>query len=582
MRVAHAVLGGLVAVGWLVLPVAEAGADDPVAPARNGQVSGKVGALGDRKPVGTDAVAAGQPVPTQSITPAEADPGEDETAASDLVLPVGVVAAAGAVAAFTYLRRRRRARTRTTPGGDLGIPPVASLPELDRQAGMALVETDDAIRTSAEELGFATDQFGEEAVTPYAEALAYAKSELSAAFRLRQRLDDALPEDDADRRRMLEEIVARCAQAQRRLDAEAPGFDQLRALERDMPQALEQAETRFRELATRAGAIAATPAALGKRYSPSAALPVAGHVEQAKDRLVFATTHLNQARQSLDLDDHGQAAVHLRAAEGAVDQAGTFLDAVDRLAADLATAAAKLPAALTGTETDLADARGLLQGTAAAVPTGDLQGRIARAESVSAEVRREMDSGPYDPIDALRRVEQADIALDEALAGARAREDADRRALALLGHSLVTTGSAVATASDFVTTHRGAVGSEARTRLAEAERRLARAETAATVPETPDASAALADARQAGGLAREALRLAERDVRAYGNPYDGGTVAGGHGGGGMSGAVLGGIILGEAGSGAGARAAGHARQGGGPGSFGGAGTRGRRGGGGRF
>ena len=558
--------GGLLALGWLVLPITVIGA-----------------------PGGIDAVAAGQPVRPPSVVPGEADPGEDETSASDLVLPVALVGAAGAAAAFTYARRKRRASTRTTPGGDLGVPPVASLSELDRQARTSLVETDDAVRTSTEELGFAAAQSGQEAVEPYAGALAYAQSELTAAFRLCQQLDDAFAEDDSDKRRLLEEIVARCADAQRRLDAEAAGFDQLRALERDAPQALEHAETRFRELTTRTGAAEAALADLRKRYALSASAPVAGHAEQAKDRLVFATTHLDQARQSVDLDDHGPAAVHLRAAEGAVDQAGTFLDAVDRLAADLAAAVGKLPAALAGTDTDLADARGLLQGTAFTVPMGDLQGRIARAESVAADVRREMSAGPYDPIDALRRVEQADASLDEALAGARSREDADRRALALLDQSLLTARSAVATATDFVTTHRGAVGSEARTRLAEAARRLTRAETPGFTRQTPSASsasspdpaAALADAQQADGLAREALRLAERDVRAYGNPYDGGTVAGAHGGGGMGGAVLGGIILGQ-GAGPGGGARGHAWQGGGPGSFGGGGTRRRRGGGGRF
>ncbi len=56
--------------------------------------------------------------------------------------------------------------------------------------------------------------------------------------------------------------------------------------------------------------------------------------------------------------------------------------------------------------------------------TADLQGRIARAEAVVAEVRRGVEAGRYDPIGALRRVEEADAALDEALEGARERESA--------------------------------------------------------------------------------------------------------------------------------------------------------------
>ncbi|MCZ1001857.1 hypothetical protein O1M63_33540 [Streptomyces mirabilis] len=75
---------------------------------------------------------------------------------------------------------------------------------------------------------------------------------------------------------------------------------------------------------------------------------------------------------------------------------------------------------------------------------------------------------------------------------------------AFLDHALLVARSVVALASDFVTTHRGAVGVEARTRLSEAERHLALA------PRT------LVDVRCADGLALEAQQLAERDVRACG------------------------------------------------------------------
>ncbi|MFD4476990.1 TPM domain-containing protein [Streptomyces sp. NPDC058471] len=541
---------------------------------------------------GYRAVLSGRPVPTPTPTPGAADPGGngsgngDETAAGDLVLPIVAVGGAGALAAVAYSRRKKRATTRTTPGGGGWGTGAAGgetpLPELDKQSKQLLVETDDAIRTSAEELGFATAQFGDEAVRPFTDALAYARSELTKAFKLRQLLDDAYPEDDATRRTMLDEIVARCTEAGRRLDAEAAGFDQLRALERDVTGALTHAEQVFRQVTGRTTTAETTLGKIREQYAPSASAPVLGHVEQAKDRLLFATTHLNEARQAIDAGDNGKAAVHLRAAEGAVDQAGTFVDAVDRLADELGLAAEKLPAALTETETDLAEARGLLEGTMAGASTADLHGRIARAETVVAEVRSSMAAGPHDPIDALRRVEEADTVLDESLRGAREREVTGRRAIALLGQALLTARSAVGTAADFIDTHRGAVGSEARTRLAEAQRHLSGAEAA----QDTDAAAALAEAQQADAQARQAQQLAERDVRGYGNPYGGG---GGRGGG-MGGAVLGGIILGELLGGMGGRGPGGGGGGfggggfggGSPGSFGGGGTRGRMGGGGRF
>ncbi|MFE3556891.1 TPM domain-containing protein [Streptomyces sp. NPDC059193] len=540
---------------------------------------------------GYDAVLGGQPVPAPAITPGPADPGgkpSGESGAGDYVLPVIAVGAAGALGAYAYSRRKRGTGagggrgTRTGPGWPEGAPDRLPLPELDARAKSLLVETDDSIRTSTEELGFATAQFGDEAVAPFKTAVEYAKDELTHAFRLRQQLDDAYPEDDATRRRMLDEIVARCTEANRRLDAETADFDRLRDLEKNAPQALATVETHFRALTGRTTTAVATLTALAQRYADSASAPVASNPEQAKDRLLFATTHLGEARAAVDGGDNGRAAVHVRAAEGAVDQAATLVDAVERRAQELAEAAGKLPGALTETETDLADAGGLLGGTAEGTSTADLRGRIGRAEAVLADVRREQEAGRYDPIDALRRVEEADAALDEALAGARERESGRQRAVALLDQAVLTARSEIGAATDYITTSRGAVGSQARTRLAEAQRHMERSASLTGA----DPAAALAEAQQADALARQAQQLAEQDVRAYQDPY-----AGRRAGGGQGGAVLGGIILGEilrgggggfGGGGRGGFGGGSFGGGGGPGSFGGGGTRGRMGGGGRF
>ncbi|KJY33060.1 fibrillarin [Streptomyces katrae] len=543
---------------------------------------------------GYDAVLGGRAVPAPAITPGPANPGggaaKGESGVGDYVLPVVAVGAAGALGAYALSRRRRgggaggRGTATAHPGWDGRRAEPAPLAEVDARARTLLVETDDAVRTSTEELGFAAAQFGDEAVASFTAAVAYAKGELTQAFRLRQQLDDAYPEDDATRRRMLEEILARCAEANRRLDAESAAFDRLRDLEKNAPQALATVEAHFRALTGRTTTAEATLTALAGRYADSASAPVASHAEQAKDRLLFATTSLGEARAALDGGDSGRAAVHVRAAEGAVDQAATLVDAVERRAQELAEAVGKLPGALTETETDLADARGLLTGTSAGSSTADLRGRIARAESVLADVRREEAAGRYDPIDALRRVEEADTALDEALAGAREQESGLRRAAALLDRAQWSARSAIGAATDYVTTSRGAVGSEARTRLAEAQRHLERSVSLAE----PDPAGALAEAQRADSLAREAQGLAEQDVRAYRNPY-----AGQRAGGGRGGAVLGGIILGEllrgggrggfgGFGGGGFGGGGGGSSGSGPGSFGGESTRGRMGGGGRF
>jgi hypothetical protein len=290
-----------------------------------------------------------------------------------------------------------------------------------------------------------------------------------------------------------------------------------------------------------------------ERYALSAYLPVAGHDEQVKDRLVFATACLNGAHRALDRGETEHAVARLRAAEAAVDQAAMLLDGITRLATDLATAAEKLPAALRDTERDLAEAHELLHTQSA---RADLRGRIAYGESVVEAIRGESAGGGAmrcDPVGALRRIEQVSAGLDRALR----RTPGGSSALARLDRALLTARSTVAGAADRVTTHRGAVGSEARTRLAEAERRLAEAENTDRPP-VPAPSAALADAREADMFGRQARQLAERDVRAYGTPYGESLETGG--------AVLGGILL-------------DARPGrgdGGPASYGGPDTRGRR------
>jgi uncharacterized membrane protein YgcG len=556
---------------------------------------------------GYDAVIAGRPVPVPEITPGEADPGGNgdgggsaETGAGDLVLPIAVIGGAIAVAAYTVSKRRKRTVTRTTPQGGQegwGTPQQAQtpMPELDARARRALVGTDDAVRTSEEELGFATAQFGQEAAEPFQEALAHAENELTAAFRLRQQLDDAYPEDDAARRRMLDEIVARCMEANRRLDAESADFDRLRALEQNAPQALAAAESAFRDLDGRAVTAEATLGVMRERYAPSASAPVLSDVDQAKDRLVFAASSLDNARRAVEASDNRAAAVQVRAAEGALAQTTRLVEAVDRRAQELAEAAGKLPGALTETDTDLAEARRLLKSASEGVSASDLQGRIARAETVVAQVRGEQEAGPYDPIDALRRVEEAGAALNEALAGARASEHGARRTRALLNLAMLGARSATGAAADYIATHRGAVGSEARTRLAEAQRRLERAGAlcgpdaasgAGGAGGAGDAQGALGEAQQADALARQAQSLAEQDVRTYGTPNGpGGAVGAGRAGGGLGGAVLGGIVIGGllGGRGGYGRGRDHGGDfggggfGGGPGSFGGGGTRGRMG-----
>ncbi|MGW0204484.1 hypothetical protein ACWDZ8_01200 [Streptomyces sp. NPDC003233] len=501
VRVAHAVLGVVVGAGWLVLPVMTVGAQDPVPVA----------------PTGTVASAAA--------------PQQDGTSTADLVLPLIAVVAAVGLAGYGYLRRTRRARTRTTPGIVSAAPPAPTPADSERQARAALVLADDCVRTSREELAFVQARFAETDTEPFRQALRAAETELAAACAIWRRYEQGVPEDAVARRQALVGVVGRCAEAGRRLDAQAPALDRLRELEGSgQAGALEVAEGRFRELTGRTLIAEDTLTALHDRCTPAAVAPVTGYLEQAKDRLVFATMRLNEARQSADADAGARAAGPLRAAEGAVAQADVLVTGVERLAAELRAAAELVPAALTGAEAEIAAAR--KGGVPAPLTSGELHARLAHADGVLAAVREQLTAGPYDPLDALRRIARAVERLETGHAGAPSAA------------ALLVARSSVAGAEDFVTVHRGAVGPEARVRLAEAARELGAGR-----------------AGRADTLAREARDLAERNVRAHGNPHtsaDGDTP-------GLAAAVLGGVLLAEN------------PDGGPPASYGGPETRARRG-----
>ncbi|MFD0382651.1 TPM domain-containing protein [Streptomyces stramineus] len=195
---------------------------------------------------GYGAVLRGEPVRPPAISPGDRDPGADGLVPGHrrIWLPVAVAVLACLTGLYLYARRaagRRAARRRpvvattTPPGLARMAQPLTPLPELDAEAARTLVETDDAVRTSAEELLFATAQLGKEPVRPFAEAVAYARSELDDAFRLRQQLDDSPYEDEDIRRRTLDEICSHCTSANRRLDAESAAFDRLRGSEPTRP-----------------------------------------------------------------------------------------------------------------------------------------------------------------------------------------------------------------------------------------------------------------------------------------------------------------------------------------------------------
>ena len=491
-----------------------------------------------------------------------------------------IIAAAVIVMVAIVLARRKRKRAAVDAGG----VPLPSIDDLRRRAGSALVQADDALKTSGEELGFAVASYGDEATTDFRTALESAKGKVAEAFTLQQRLDDAEPDTDEERRAWYGAIIQLTDEADALLDEQAERFDALRDLERNAPEALARVESAAAAVDGEVAPAAERLSGLRGQYGESALAPVADNPEQAQVRMTFARDSLAAARTAVDAGQGGRAAVSIRAAEEAVDQAKLLSGAIERLAADLAAADQALVAGVAELDRDVQTARSL-----------NTESTNAIADRVAAEasdIRSSIGRPGRDPLALQARLEQVDAEIDAAVQGARDAAEQAARARAQLDRSLAAARAQVNATEDYLVARRGAVGAEARTRLAEAGRLLVQAEaTAATDP-----AGALTTAQRADQLARSAMSLAQQDVGGFsggmGGGFGGGS-GGGSAGGDVFGAVLGGILInsvlgggGGGGFGGGGFGGGGFGGGGGggrrsPGSFGGSGTRSRRGSGGR-
>ncbi|WP_284699703.1 TPM domain-containing protein [Actinoplanes solisilvae] len=530
------------------------------------------------------------------------------------------------VIAWVWLRRRRRtasvgrgAAASSAPAG----PAAPSLEELTNQANALLIELDDDLRAGERELGLAVAQYGAEATRPFQESLETSRREVAEAFRLRMTLDEEPAPDEATRRETLTRIIELCRLANGRLDAESEAFDRLRDLEGRAAEAAAEIDQRRSVVEASLVAAEATVRQLVGSYSGGAVTAVAANVEQARERLSFAASALSKAREALAAGETGagetnvgdtnagvpsggvpiagvpsggvpgagltesgvpgggraEAALAVRAAEQAVDQADQLVVAVGRAAADLPAARAAADALINEITGEIAAGRAALQAGTGAV--AGLTAAIEGGQQALAEVGAALAVARPDPVEAVARLQGADAVLDAALA--EARDVAERLAhdRSLLAQELPVARAEVAATNDFITTRRGAVGSGARATLSEALRHLSVAESLAG----SDPATALAEARQARQLAARAGQEANLDVNRWGG--GGGGWGGGSGrpggfdAGAFAGAVLGGILAGGGGRSGGWQGGGY----GGSGSRGrrtGGGGGGRRGGGGRF
>lgn len=482
--------------------------------------------------------------------------------ATGLVLLAGGGAAAAGTAYAISRRRKSRAsspqedtvfwnRKKKAPEQAGPVP----LDQLIAQAGAALVTADDAMRAADEELSYAQAQFGLSATDSFTEALSQAKAHLSRCFELRKILDDDIPETEPQQRRMYGEILDRCQQAMGAIQAQKQLFEERRGIESALPTSMSETAQRADETEQAITMAKTLLVTLRATYPASALTSVSEAPVRAERLLAAGRTALEQARASADAGQQSTAVEQVRIAQGSIAQAGTLAAQVTSANERLSTASADLAAAIASLSSDLVDATRL----ADQVPSATLAPLVADAEAAIAEGRAASgrastdpsapatgDQVTGDPLAALDHLSRAETAIDAALAPARAKEENDSRARSQLGSRLSRLNSQVQSVTTYITTHRGAVGSSARTALSEAARHA----SAATTTQAADPQAALAEVAAGEPLVAQAQALAEADVRNAGNAWGpGSNYSRGYdrrgGGLDLGSLVLGGILMGS-------------------------------------
>ncbi|UOR01027.1 hypothetical protein MUN77_12875 [Leucobacter allii] len=410
--------------------------------------------------------------------------------------------------------------------------------ELSRRARAALIAADERIRTTGDELAFASAELGDAATAELRVGLASVREHMTEAFQLHQLNHDHLPDTPEELRTRNARIVQLCEWAESVLDERTSALQAKIERIRRAPEILHRLRADIAALRERLPEARATLDRLAERYTPEALQRVRMTSGDAEQLLDFALQSAELSERRAAAGKPEDAMLALEAATETVRRAGSILDGVDGFEIEALRTQTTLTEVVEDSRGDLVAARGERR-------TPEVEAAIARLE---AELAETASSQRRDPFADLAVVSAANAALDAA------RERANRPVVPVeqVQHAVAAADHAIGVASGLIEGHRGWIGADARTRLAEARRLRGELAAMPTAEEARDEALRLA--RRISGLADDALRLAQRDIDSArpddddwgwggGRPGPGGR-GGGGGAGSILGPVIGGVILG--------------------------------------
>ena len=431
---------------------------------------------------------------------------------------VGVLALAGG-GAWAVNRRNSKKRgaaqlasAKALAPGDtdsLGRLPTNTLEELARES---LVAADESITQGKSELKLANDEFGADRVRPFTAAMNQATSTLQRAFHTHQKLYDAIPETEPEKRAMLIDIISSCGEAEEALQAKTEEFNQMRGTLMRAGEEVDKVRARTIDIRARLEPASARLAELRERHAEEVLASLDDNVDVARESLDEAEAQLEQASQlaAKPAGQQGPLIDVLAAATNAIDVADHNLAAIEHAEDNLRNAQANLPALIQEIEDELVEIEQVKSSTqqGARIDVAALDGIAATAREALNRVGNRAET---DPLALYTELTDLDTRIDAELDRAKGVAHDQSRALQLFDQQMQVATSQIQSAEDLIRSRGRIIGSHARSLLAESQRQYAEAHRC----RVDDTRNAIDYARAATDTARRAYQAAKDDVDNY-------------------------------------------------------------------
>ena len=431
---------------------------------------------------------------------------------------VGVAALAGG--GYWAATRRKSKRTQAAQlesakalsPGDTDALANLPTPTLEQLAREALVNADESIRQGKEELAVASAEFGPDRVRPFTSAMNTATTTLQRAFDMHQRLYDAIPETEPEKRAMLIDIISSCGQAGQALKDRSAEFNEMRGILMNADAEVDKITRRTVDIRARLEPAQSLLDALRQRHSEDMLHSLTDNVNVASASLDEAEKLLGQARElaAKPAGQQGALVDLLASASHAMEVSDTNLSAIEHAEDNIRTSQASLPALIREIEDELREIEQLK-----AARTEGAEVNVAALDAISSEARSRLaavgDRAETDPLSLFTELTDLDSRIDAEIDRARGAAGDQSRRLQVLDQQLRATAAQIQSAEDLINSRGRIIGSHARTLLAEAKRQFNEARNR----RTSDTRGAIDFARTAADTARRAAAAANDDISHY-------------------------------------------------------------------